>query len=121
MKFFAVILCLCKGIFADGPSKPKFNGGFRLFELDACENYGKVCLVFREAKPSSGKCVRKNPAAVHYIQDNKKMFLFFIFYFFYFTKTSFGFMHFLFIQECQISVINVQFFVCVVGVCVYPV
>ncbi|KAL8625444.1 hypothetical protein ACOMHN_018589 [Nucella lapillus] len=40
---------------SDGPSKPKFSGGFRMFELDSCDNYGRVCLVYREAKENSGE------------------------------------------------------------------
>ncbi|KAK7484590.1 hypothetical protein BaRGS_00024222 [Batillaria attramentaria] len=38
----------------DGPSKPKFTGGFRMFELDPCDGYGKVCLVYREQRQGTG-------------------------------------------------------------------
>ncbi|XP_076465707.1 tubulin polyglutamylase complex subunit 2-like isoform X2 [Babylonia areolata] len=40
---------------SDGPGKPKFSGGFRIFELDNCDNYGRVCLVYREPKEGSGE------------------------------------------------------------------
>ncbi|XP_070175307.1 tubulin polyglutamylase complex subunit 2-like isoform X2 [Littorina saxatilis] len=40
---------------SDEPSKPKFSGGFRLFELDNCDNYGRVCVVYREPKQSCGE------------------------------------------------------------------
>ena len=39
---------------SDEPSKPKFSGGYRLFELDSCDNYGKVVLVFKEHTQNSG-------------------------------------------------------------------
>ncbi|XP_025077169.1 tubulin polyglutamylase complex subunit 2-like isoform X1 [Pomacea canaliculata] len=37
----------------DNPSKPKFSGGFRIFELDPCNGYGKVCMVYRDSKPTT--------------------------------------------------------------------
>lgn len=39
----------------DFSGKPKFSGGFRMFELDPCENIGKVCLVYREPTSTSGE------------------------------------------------------------------
>ena len=55
--FCCTFMFIKQCMFADGPSKPKFTGGFRLFELDSCDNYGKVCLVYREPKQSSGKSI----------------------------------------------------------------
>ena len=41
-------------VYADGPNKPKFGSDCRIFELDSGDNYGRVCLVYREGKESSG-------------------------------------------------------------------
>lgn len=35
----------------DKPKLPHFDGRARIFELDPCNGYGKVCLVYRKATP----------------------------------------------------------------------
>ena len=38
-------------------SRPKFDHSSRLFELDSCGGFGKVCLVYKDTKPGTCLCV----------------------------------------------------------------
>lgn len=59
----------------EGKEKPCFDSRFKLFELDPCDGYGKVCLVYRESRtggtdPKVEIWFLDRSLAWHYITDS---------------------------------------------------